>query len=62
MTLKEELAERLKDPVFKYAVRRAAEGHDSRTDMSKTCGVYYKKFAALCELYREQREAQRCVR
>ena len=61
MTLMEELEKRMADPRFKYAVRRAADGHDSRTEMSKACGVYYKKFAALCELYREQREAKRAT-
>ena len=50
-TLEEQLTELMKDGRFRYALKRAVAGHSSRSEMAQLCGVYYKKFNALCQLY-----------
>ena len=61
-TLEEQLVELLKtNPRFKYALKRAVEGRSSRSEMAQCCGIYYKKFNELCQLYCDKRE-KRMVR
>ena len=56
-TLEEELVELLRtNPRFKYALKRAAEGRSPRSEMAQCCGIYYKKFNALLQLYADQKE------
>lgn len=56
-TREEELDELLKtNPRFKYALKRAVAGHSSRSEMAQTCGVYYKKFNELVQLYCDRRD------
>ena len=50
-SLDEQLEELMKDGRFRYALTRAVAGHSSRLEMAQHCGVYAKKFYALCQLY-----------